>query len=184
MNSGATPGKLTYDDFLLFPDDGQRHELIDGAHCVTPAPGRKHQTVVTRLIVEIQNFLDLHPIGEVYPAPFDVVLSLHDVVEPDLLFVRNDRLHILTDANATAAPDLAVEVVSPSTRGRDHTLKRDLYDRASLEEYWLVDPDRSAVMVYRRAGGTLGQQGELGGADVLTTPLLPGFALSVERLFR
>src|SRR5947207_6378893 len=79
--------KLTYDDFLLFPDDGMRHELIDGEHYVTPSPSTKHQTVSVTLTVLIGGWLDAHPIGRVYHAPFDVVFSRFDVVEPDLLYL-------------------------------------------------------------------------------------------------
>jgi len=98
--------KLTYDDFLLFPDDGKRHELIDGEHFVTPSPNTKHQRVSRKLLVLIDNWLREHPIGEVFDAPFDVVFSQFDVVEPDLLFISKERASVLTDANVQGAPDL------------------------------------------------------------------------------
>src|SRR5688572_25759513 len=82
------PGvKLTYDDFLLFPDDGKRHELIDGEHYVTPSPSRKHQAIVWNLTVRIGTYLEANPVGRAFAAPFDVVFSQFDVVEPDLLFI-------------------------------------------------------------------------------------------------
>ena len=83
--------KLTYDDFLLFPEDGKRHELIDGEHYVTPAPNRKHQTVALNLAAMMWNHLREHPDGRVFVAPFDVVFSQFDVVEPDVLFVSRAR---------------------------------------------------------------------------------------------
>src|SRR5262245_43148649 len=87
----ADPGlKLTYDDFVLFPDDGQRHELIDGEHYVTPSPNMKHQRVLGNLHLLIASWLDVHPIGEVFLSPFDVVFSNFDVVEPDLLYLSNE----------------------------------------------------------------------------------------------
>ena len=92
------PGvKLTYDDFLLFPDDGKRHELIDGEHYATPSPNLKHQAVVRNLVTTIASFLRAHPSGKVYTAPLDVVFSHFDVVEPDLLYVRNARREALTE---------------------------------------------------------------------------------------
>src|ERR1044071_9714754 len=92
--------KLTYDDFVLFPDDGMRHELIDGEHYVTPSPNRKHQEIIGRLHLLIGNWLQLHAIGRLYLSPFDVVISRFDVVEPDLLYMSNDRAAlVLTDAN-------------------------------------------------------------------------------------
>src|SRR6476469_4081361 len=89
--------KLTYDDFLLFPDDGKRHELIDGEHYVTPSPSRKHQAIVWNLAATIGPYLESHPVGRAFVAPFDVIFSDFDVVEPDLLFISNARLEeILT----------------------------------------------------------------------------------------
>src|SRR6185295_7671847 len=88
----STPGvKLTYDDFVLFPDDGQRHELIDGEHYVTPSPNPKHQRVLGNLHLLIGGWLETHPIGQVFFAPLDVVMSDFDVVEPDLLYMSNER---------------------------------------------------------------------------------------------
>src|SRR5512147_179146 len=88
----AAPGvKLTYDDFLLFPDDGKRHELIDGEHYVTPSPNLRHQRISGNLYFLIRAYLEAHPIGDVFYAPLDVVFSDYDVVEPDLLYVSRER---------------------------------------------------------------------------------------------
>src|SRR5439155_17091514 len=88
----ADPGvKLTYDDFVLFPDDGKRHELIDGEHYVTPSPNMSHQTVSGNLYLLIASWLEIHPIGRIWYAPLDVVFSQFDVVEPDLLYMSNER---------------------------------------------------------------------------------------------
>jgi Uma2 family endonuclease len=184
MIPGAVPGKLTYDDYLSFPDDGLRHELIDGVDYVTPSPGRSHQRVLLNLAWAIETFLERHPLGELFIAPFDVVLTRHDVVEPDVLFIRNERLDILTEANVIAAPDLAVEILSPATRRRDRTVKLALYERTGVQEYWIADPVKRVVAVYRRSGETLACAGEFAGSDVLTTPLLAGFSLTLDRLFR
>jgi len=117
--------KLTYDDFLLFPDDGMRHELIDGEHYVTPSPNTKHQTVSMTLVVLIGGWLERNPIGRIYHAPFDVVFSRFDVVEPDLLYLSNDRAaDVLTPQHVRGAPDLVIEIGSPGTRARDETKKR------------------------------------------------------------
>src|SRR5436190_22614781 len=83
--------KLTYDDFVHFPDDGLRHELIDGEHYVTPAPNMRHQAILGQLHLLIGNWLEAHPIGRVFFAPFDVVASNFDIVEPDLLYLSHDR---------------------------------------------------------------------------------------------
>jgi len=179
--------KLTYDDFVHFPDDGKRHELIDGSHYVTPSPNTRHQVISGRLLALIWAYLDVHPIGQVFQAPYDVVFSEVDVVEPDLLYVSNGRTaDVITPMHARGAPDLVVEIVSKGTRKRDETIKRHLYERDAVVEYWVVDPDVDVVRVYRRAGTVFGRPIELTreAGDVLTTPLLPGFELPLERTLR
>jgi Uma2 family endonuclease len=184
----ATPGlKLTYDDFVLFPDDGKRHELIDGEHYVTPSPNLKHQKVSGNLYLVIGVWLEEHPIGQIFYAPFDVVFSRYDVVEPDLLYVSNARAaEVLTSANVKGAPDLVIEIGSPSTRKRDETIKRHLYERSGVSEYWVVDPELDLVRVYRREAEGFSRAIEMSvdAEDILTTPLLPGLALPLARIFK
>ena len=179
--------KLTYEDFLLFPDDGQRHELIDGEHYVTPSPNRKHQRISGNLYLLIGMWLETHPIGQIYFAPFDVIFSMFDVVEPDLLYMSNERAaRVLSDANVKGAPELVVEIGSEGTRGRDETIKRRLYERSGVAEYWMVDPEIDVVRVYRRGANSFGRPLELSAEadDTLTTPLLPGLSLPLSRIFR
>jgi len=190
-HDGALPNprgvKLTYDDFVLFPDDELRHELIDGEHYVTPSPNDKHQTLLGNLYLLIGLWLRSQPIGKVWLAPFDVVFSRSDVVEPDLLYISNERkARILTAANVQGTPELVVEIGSPSTRRRDETVKRDLYERAGVSEYWFVDPERDVVRVYRRDRDRFARPVELSleAADVLTTPLLQGLELPLSEIFR
>ena len=179
--------RLTFDDFLLFPEDGKRHELIDGVHYVTAAPTVGHQELLGRLHLAIGNFLvGRRQLGRVFLSPLDVVLSYYDVVEPDLLFVAGDQQDILTEANVQGPPALVVEILSPSTRRRDEGIKRELFEAKGIREYWIVDPKGLRVTVYRR--GDEGQFPRLmelaaGQALNLETPLLPGFALSIDDLF-
>jgi Uma2 family endonuclease len=134
------------------------------------------------------NYLASHPgTGRLFFAPLDVVFSLYDVVEPDLLFVASDQLEILTEKNVQGAPAIVVEVLSTGTRERDEHIKRQLFDRCGVREYWLVDPERNQVTVHRREDGrALRPGGPLTAADhvLLTTPLLPGFSLSIAELFK
>ena len=190
-HDGALPNsrgvKLTYDDFVLFPDDGKRHELIDGEHYVTPSPNDKHQTVLANLLLLIGPWVRAHAVGKVWLAPFDVVLSSSDVVEPDLLYLSNERrAEIATEANVQGPPELVVEIGSPSTRRRDETIKRTLYERSGVSEYWVVDPELDVVRVYRRDGERFARPHELSteAGDVLTTPLLPGLELPLTDIFR
>jgi Uma2 family endonuclease len=178
--------KLTYDDFLLFPDDGKRHELIDGEHYVTPSPNTRHQRISGRLYLLIANWLGEHPIGQIFYAPFDVVFSHFDIVEPDLLYMSHARAaEILTDKHVAGVPELVIEIGSPTTRRRDETLKRRLYQRTGVDEYWVVDPDLDAIRVFRRAGTSFARPVELSAeaGDVLTTPLLPGLEIPLDRVF-
>jgi Uma2 family endonuclease len=181
--------KLTYDDLVaMFPDeDGIRRELIGGELFVTPSPFIPHQRLVLRLALSLGSHLDIHPDqGEVFIAPLDVILTAHDVVEPDLLVVRGNQQDILTEKHVRGAPAIVIEVLSQGTRKRDETLKRNLFDREGVQEYWLVDPKRSQIAIYRRSGGSFTQAIILfaGTGEMLTTDLLPGWSLSVDQLFR
>jgi Uma2 family endonuclease len=125
--------------------------------------------------------------GRVFIAPLDVVLSRYDVVEPDVLFVAADQADVLTEKNLQGPPSLAVEVLSPSTRKRDARLKRDLFERTGVREYWLVDPELDTVQVFRRDdSGKYRRAAEHTAEDdhELTTSLLPGWALRMRELFR
>lgn len=179
--------KLTYADFVLFPDDGKRHELIDGVHYVTPSPYIPHQVLVGRLYLAIGNFLATRrQLGRVFLSPVDVVMSEHDIVVPDLIFVAGDQQSILTEANVQGPPALVVEILSPGTRRRDEGIKRRLFDEKGVSEYWLVDRKPMRVSVYRRADdGTFPLSATLSAAadDHLETSLLPGFVLSISELF-
>jgi Uma2 family endonuclease len=186
MKANPARVKLTYDDFLLFPDDGKRHELIDGEHYVTPSPNIRHQTILGNLYFLIRTWLEQHPVGPAFMAPLDVVFTQFDVVEPDLLFVsRNRAADILTAKHVAGAPDIVVEIGSPSTRKRDETIKRRLYERSGVSEYWVVDPDLDVVRVYRNREGRFDRPVELraDAGDVLTSPHLDGLEIPVGRIF-
>jgi Uma2 family endonuclease len=177
--------KFTYDDFVNFPDDGKRHEIIAGEHYVTPSPNTKHQAVVGNLHLSIAAYLKARQVGYVFMAPFDVLFSDLDVVEPDLLYVSKARLDVLTTAHVRGAPDLCVEVLSIGTRRTDEITKRKLYERFGVEEYWVVDPDLDAIKIYRRAAdSTFVRAAELSAEhdDVLTTPLLPGWSAQLSEI--
>ena len=178
--------RLTYDDFLLFPDDGKRHELIDGEHYVTASPNLRHQKLLGRLHLAVAEYLRAHPgVGEVYFAPLDVIFSNWDIVEPDLLFVAADQRDILTEKNVVGAPALVVEILSPSTRSRDRKLKHRLFEKSGVREYWMIDPDRDTVTVDRRGaeGGFTDRENFDAVGGVLTTTLLPGWSLALSTLF-
>ena len=137
--------KLTYDDYLLIPDDGLRHEIIDGEHYVTPAPDLYHQKVSRRIQFQLYTQIELRDLGEVLNAPADVQLSEVDVLQPDLLIVLAERSEIMVPSRVRGAPDLVVEILSPSTAKRDRALKRARYEAFGVREYWIVDPRARCV---------------------------------------
>jgi Uma2 family endonuclease len=177
--------KLTYEDLAALPDDGKLYELIDGELIVNPAPVPRHQWIVGIIYTALHLFVRKHRLGRVYVSPIDVLLSQHDVVEPDVIYISRGRLETVGLKNVTAMPDLAVEVVSNWSRKRDEIVKRHLYDKAGAREYWIVDSVVETVKIYRRNGETFERVAELsmetGGA--LTTPLLPGFELPLAEVF-
>jgi|SRR5215213_8276036 len=178
--------KLTYEDYILLPDDGRRHEIIEGEHYVTAAPFIRHQRLSIDLSTELMNFLKAHPLGEILYAPVDVLLSPHDVYQPDLVFVSRERSGIITEKNIQGAPDLVVEILSEGNRRIDEDLKLPNYDRYGVRECWIADPLRRAVTVYRRGEEELLQVAELHAEveDVLSTPMLPGLKIRLGELFR
>ena len=132
-------------------------------------------------------FLEDNPLGQAFHAPWDIVFTNVDVVEPDLVYISNARAGaIITPAHARGAPDLVAEIASPGTRKRDETIKRRLYERDGVTEYWVVDPDIDVARLYRRQGDVFSRPIELTreNRDILTTPLLPGLILPLERIFR
>ncbi|HEV8241859.1 MAG TPA: Uma2 family endonuclease [Thermoanaerobaculia bacterium] len=176
--------KLTYEDYLLFPeDDDLRHELIEGEHEVTPAPGRWHQHSLQNLNRILDWFVHEHGLGWVYFAPFEVKLSFWSAVQPDLLFVSRARQAAFTDRGIAGPPDLVVEVLSPSTRKRDQTRKLALYEKHGVPEYWILDHELKRIVVYRLHGDRYDAPEELVAPAVLRTALLPGLEIPLADLF-
>jgi Uma2 family endonuclease len=178
--------KLTYEDLVLFPDDGKRHEIIDGEHYVTASPNTKHQRISMNLSIRLGTVVQTQRLGQLFAAPFDVLFSDFDVVVPDLVYVSSARLsEVITTAHVRGVPDLIVEIGSPSTRKRDETIKRRLYERAGVAEYWVVDPELDEIKVYRLADGRFvrGAVLSLEQGDVLVSPLFPGFELPLAEIF-
>jgi len=176
---------LTYDDYVQFPDDGKRHEIIEGDHYMTPAPKAKHQTAALNLSLAIGGFVKNHGLGLVFIAPFDLILSDENVVQPDLLFVSAARTAIVTEDNVQGAPDLVIEILSELSRKKDEVTKRKLYERFGVQEYWVVDPELEIVKIFKLAQEKYGRAVELSKEtnDVLTTELLAGFSLAVSEIF-
>ena len=174
--------KLTYEDYRNTPED-ERYELLDGELLMTAAPNIAHQRVSGRLEMRLRTFVEERGLGEVFDAPTDVVLSDTDVVQPDLLFVSRDRADIVTADNVQGAPDLVVEVLSPSTARRDWRNKLDLYSKHGVREFWLADPQTEIVWVLLPNQGSLEVANIYGKGDTLTSPMLDAFTLDLDQVF-
>jgi Uma2 family endonuclease len=167
------------------PDDGNRYELIEGELFVSRAPRLPHQLVLQRLQGAFFIYLQKNPIGQVVPGA-GAIFSEYDAVIPDLVFVRNERWDgIVADDKFVGAPDLVIEILSPGkeNRERDLVVKRQLYAKYGVEEYWIVDTENKCVLVYRLKGPSLEQNAELKNEDEINSPVLPGFRLKVSALF-
>ncbi len=166
--------RYTYEHYRLLPE-GDRRELIEGQLLVTPAPSEKHQRLISRLAAQLFPFLSNNPCGQLYFSPFDVILDDNNVVQPDIVFVLNENKTCLHADGLRGAPDLVVEVHSPSTRSRDLIYKRKLYYQFGVRELWFVDPEADSLTLLVR-GATDFQDG-------MNSSLLPGFAPDLEKLF-
>lgn len=177
--------RLDINDYMLFPEDGKRHQLIDGEHLMTPSPSSRHQMVLRNLTRILDSHVMRHNLGQVLFAPLDVVLSDFDVVQPDLMFVSARRQEIITDGGLRGAPDLVVEVVSESSRKIDEVIKRKLYERFQVREYWIVDPVVDTAKVYRLDQCSFLPpvllHAETG--DELTSPLFAGLRVPLTAVF-
>ena len=174
--------KLTYDDYANLPGD-ERYELIDGELILVASPNEKHQWTSKRLFLRMQLAEDMG-LGRLYYAPFDVVLTDSDVVQPDLLFISKDRLDIITAANVQGAPDLVVEILSPSTSRLDRTRKRELYERHQVKEMWLVDPEDRKIWVLLLKDGKLDVVGEYSEGQSFSSTTLGGLSIDLDKVFQ
>ena len=175
--------KFTFEDYKHTPDD-KRYELLDGELIMAPAPSIGHQDVAARLGARMILFVEQRGLGKVFPAPCDVVLSNTEVVQPDLLFVSREREHILLGGdNILGAPDLVVEILSPSTAARDRTVKSTLYARHGVREYWLADPLARTVTVMLPGEGSFETEAVYSKGQTLTSPTLEGFAVDLGEIF-
>ena len=174
--------KLTYDDYANTPE-GERYELIDGKLIRLQSNSTIQQHVSMRLIVQLLK-VEEKGLGWIYRMPFDVVLSEHDVVQPDLLFISGERRHIITAANVQGAPDLVVEILSPSIRKRHWTPKWELYERHGVKEMWLIDAEAGIAWLMLPQDGRLEVVGQYKEGQSFKSPTLEGLRIDLTDVFR
>ena len=178
----VTTPRLTYQDYANLEGD-ERHELMDGVLILAPSPNMDHQDVATNLGTSLSMFVREHDLGRVYFAPTDVVFTDTDVVQPDLLFISNERRHIRTQANIQGAPDLIVEIMSPSSSSLDWGYKRELYALHGVREYWIIDPTNRIVSVLALQDSALEVEQTLTEDNTAHSTMLEGFDIKVADLF-
>jgi Uma2 family endonuclease len=174
---------FTYDDYLTLPNDGKRYEIIEGELYMTASPFYAHQRASHELDYLLTDFVKKHDLGEVLTAPFDVVLSMTDVVEPDILFVSKQRLHIITKKNIIAAPDLIIEIISESTAKVDRVQKKALYEKYGVKEYWIVDGEQQSIERFNWKEGSFTQGVVTRAGEIFESQLLKGFSFTVSKIF-
>ena len=178
----VTTPRLTYQDYANLEGD-ERYELLDGELILVGSPNEDHQIACVELGTQMHSFVKEHDLGRVFFAPFDVLFSDTDVVQPDLLFVSKDRHHIRTPANIQGAPDLVVEVLSPSSSRRDWGYKRELYARHGVWEYWIIDPTNRIVSVMTLQDGVLEIDQTLTEDNTARSSVLEGFEVNLVEIF-
>ena len=173
----------TYADLAELPEDesGNRYEIIDGVLYVTPSPIPLHERLGIRLTLRFGHYVEANDLGEIFGAPVDVVLPTGEVVIPDLLFIRKDRLHIVGPKAIEGPPDLVIEILSPSTRSRDLGKKKRLYARFGVREYRIVDPIARGISIYVLRNGRYELLPQEGG--IARSTVLPGLSIDVAALF-
>ncbi len=175
--------KLTFEEFRQLPDDGKRYELIHGDVHLTPAPNTRHQTVVHNLDLSLGSYVHKNKLGEVWESPLDVRLGEDTALQPDLIFISNARAGIIQENWIEGAPDLAVEVLSPSTAAHDRATKLPVYAEAGVSEVWLIDPQAKTVEVLKLQQKKHFVEATLAGEQVLASTLFPAWQLPLRDLF-
>jgi Uma2 family endonuclease len=175
--------RFNYQDYLRLPED-KRYEILDGELFVVPAPSIRHQRLSRDIFDFLLNYTRENKLGEVFYAPCDVVLSEENIVQPDILFVREERLGIIGELNICGPPDLVIEILSPGTRNKDLEIKHKIYAAFGIQEYWVVDPEAATVEVLSLSPQGFASAGVHGKPQRLSSPLLPELNLPLSEVFR
>jgi Uma2 family endonuclease len=173
--------KYNYQDYLQLPED-KRYEIIEGDLFMVPSPNESHQRILANILYILINYVRRNKLGAVYCAPFDIIFSEEDIVQPDVIFVSNENKKVITKDNIKGTPDLLVEILSPSTSSLDIGIKKKLYARHGVREYWIVDSERETVDVFRLKGGEF-EGKRYGPQDSLSSDVIKDLAIEVKEIF-
>lgn len=172
----------TYEDYAQLPE-GAPYQLIGGELVMSPAPTPRHQRILLNLSVALHLFVEEHDLGAILFAPTDVYLSEIDTPQPDILFIARARLDIIGEKYIEGAPDLIMEILSPSTAYYDLKKKKRLYEASGVKEYWIVDPEAREIEVYALIEGRFDLFGREAGQGSVTSKLLDGFSVNLDDVF-
>ena len=174
--------KLDYDDYAAAPDDGQRYEIIGGELFVTPAPGTLHQRVLVRLLQQLTTFYHEGGRGEVFVAPVDLILTPHDILQPDIVVVTNTG--DITKRGIEGPPFLVVEILSLSSRRQDRGVKFERYAQLGVQHYWILDAEARRIECFHRVGGKFEPLVQAQGNEILRHEAWGGLEIDLEPLWR
>lgn len=181
--SGPPQGEWTYDDYARLPDDGCQYQVIEGVLYVSPSPSEAHQNSNGWFTVYIKLEIQGKGLGRVYAAPFDVELDPRNVLQPDIVVVLKENRGVITSSHIVGAPDLVIEIASPSTANFDRRKKLDAYARAGVPEYWIADPYAKTIEILKLHQGEYVSIGVLSGQQTIPEGVLPALDVAVERFF-
>lgn len=176
---------LTYDDYLTFPDnDGIRKEIIEGELFMSPAPSMKHQSISKKIFRLLDDYITKNNLGDVWYAPCDVIFSNINIMQPDILFISNENHEILTALNIKGAPDLIIEILSPSTIENDRIIKKQVYEKFGVKEYWIVDPEQETIEGWTLKQGRFQLFQKAQKTDIFRSKLIQGLELDLAPIFQ
>ena len=182
IDLGANKKQATYADYLKTPEGG-KFQLIAGEILEMTSPSLYHQRIITKLSTIINNFLLNHSIGEVFVAPLDVYFSDTEVYQPDILILLNESFSKMKENKIEGAPDLVVEVLSPSTAYYDLKHKKSIYEKQGVREYWIVDPIEKTLEIFELQNGKFISTGELSKNEIAKSKLISGMEVGLDIIF-
>ena len=181
---GPRQGRWTYKEYVALPVDGNRYEIVNGVLYMAPSPSGSHQDAALEIASYLRTHVKIAGLGLVRVAPFDVELAPNVIVQPDVFVILRENFDKITDNRILGAPDLVVEVASPSTAIYDRHNKLDAYARAGVPEYWIVDPDaRTVEVLVLETAGMYQSLGIFRGKATLPSQAVPKFPATVEQFF-
>ena len=174
---------LTYEDYVLLPNDGKRYEILEGEISVTLACSPKHQTASGILLIVLASYIKERKLGKLFHAPIDLILEPTSILQPDLLFVSSAHQRIITERAIEGVPDLVIEIVSPTTTRTDRITKAQIYARHRVPSYWIVDPEKQNIEIYLLEEAVYRLAATLEGKNPMPAPPFEELQIAAADLF-